>query len=59
MENLKKVFAFIAICLIAVGAISSLIIVGQAHHWVAFAGEILVIAAAVPTIVRLVKFLIK
>lgn len=59
MENLKKIGAFFALFLVVIGAISSLVIVGQAHQWLAFAGELLVIAAAVPTIVKLVKFLLK
>lgn len=59
MENLKKIAAFFALFLIVIGAISSLVIVGQAHQWLAFIGECLVIAGAVPTIVQLFRFLIK
>lgn len=58
MESIKKIAAFAALCLIVVGAVSSLIIIGQSRQWVAFAGELLVIAGAVPTIVRLVRYLL-
>lgn len=59
MESLKKIATFFALFLIVIGAITSLIIVGQNHQWLAFIGECLVIAGAVPTIVKLLKFLIK
>jgi len=58
MENLKKIGCFIALFLIVIGAVTSLVLVGQAHQWVAFIGELIVVAAAIPTIVRLFKFLI-
>ena len=59
MEALKKIGVFFALFLIIVGAVTSLVIVGQAHQWVAFVGELLVIAGAVPTIVALFRYLIK
>lgn len=59
MEALKKIAVFFALFLIVIGAVTSLIIVGQAHQWLAFVGECLVVAGAVPTIVTLFRYLIK
>lgn len=59
MEALKKIAVFFALFLIVIGAITSLIIVGQNHQWLAFVGELLVVAGAVPTIVKLFRYLIK
>ena len=59
MEALKKIAVFFALFAILVGAVTSLVIVGQAHQWVVFVGEILVVAGAVPTIVKLFRYLIK
>ena len=58
MEALKKIAVFFALFLIVIGAVTSLIIVGQSHQWLAFIGECLVVAGAVPTIVKLFKWLI-
>lgn len=59
MKALKKIGVFFALFLIVVGAVTSLIIIGQSHQWLAFIGECLVIAGAVPTIVALFRYLIK
>ena len=58
MKALKKIAVFFALFLIVIGAITSLVIVGQAHQWLAFVGELLVVAGAVPTIVELFRYLI-
>jgi len=58
MNAIKKIAVMLGLLLIVIGAVTSLVLVGQAHQWVAFVGELIVVGAAIPTIVRLFKFLI-
>lgn len=39
MKALKKIAVFFALFLIVIGAVTSLIIVGQNHQWLAFIGQ--------------------
>lgn len=58
MESIKKIGAMLALMLMLIGSIWSLVALGQLHEWVAFAGCCIVIAAAVPTGVKLAKYLL-
>lgn len=57
MDAIKKIGAFFALFAIIIGAITSLVLTAQQSLWVAFAGQVCVIAAAVPTLVKVFKFL--
>ena len=57
MDAIKKIGAFFALFIVLIGAITSLVLTAQQSLWVAFAGQLFVIAAAVPTIVKVFKFL--
>lgn len=57
METIKKIGAFFALFIVLIGAVTSLVLTAQQSLWVAFAGQLFVIAAAVPTLVKVFKFL--
>lgn len=58
MEALKKIGCMIALMLMLIGSVWSLVALGQIGEWVAFVGCCCVIAAAIPTGIRLVKYLL-
>ncbi len=57
MDAIKKIGAFFALFAIIIGAVTSLVLTAQQSLWVAFAGQILVLAGAVPSIVTRFNFL--
>lgn len=59
MEILKKMLAFFAIALIVVGAGCGIGLNFYNHQWVGGIGCIVLTAAAVPTVIRLAKFINK
>jgi len=59
MESLKKIGCMVVLMMMLIGSIWSLVALGQIGEWVAFAGCCCVIAAAVPTGVKLAKNLLK